>query len=195
MPNVHAVLGVIAGLVTVAGFVPYIRSIIRHKTKPHRATYGIWTAVGLVTITGYIAGGASTTIWVGLVYTLLTAAVFLLSLTYGVGGLSKLDIICLIGAALGIVLWVTTNNPQTALYTGIVIEAIGTIPTWRKAYSHPETEDTLAWAIDGVGSLINLFALTSFSLHIALYPLWSFLGGATVTALLLRPRLRRYVSS
>jgi hypothetical protein len=195
MSSIHSYLGIVAGIVTLLGFPPYIRSILQHKTKPHRATYGIWSVVGIVTAAGYIASGARTTIWVGVIYAILTTVIFLMSFKYGVGGIAKLDIICLIGALIGIILWISTKNPLTALYIGVAIEFLGTVPTFKKAYFQPETEDTLAWVIDNIGAFINLFALTSFSLHLLIYPLWNIIGGTAVTILLLRPHGKKLATA
>lgn len=171
----HAFIGQIAGAIALISFVPYIISIFRYKTKPHRSSFAIWSLVGIVTIASYIAGGAHTAIWVGLVYAFFGTVVFLLSLKYGVGGFSKLDIACMLGAVFGIVLWISTKDPKTALYTGIAVEVLGQIPTWRKSYLQPDTEDTFSWGMDSFAALLNLFAITSLKPQILVYPVW---GGA-----------------
>ena len=195
---VHAyqtIIGAVAGILAFVSFIPYINSIIKGKTKPNRATFTIWSGVNIVTISSYIVSGARTTIFVGLVYTVLQIVVLILSLKRGMGGFNPFDIACLIGATIGITLWIITKNPHTALYLGIFSEVLGLIPTLKKSYLHPDTENTLSWSIAVVGSALNLFALTSWRPEISVYPIYFFIGDLLVALLLWRPAIIRYLGT
>jgi hypothetical protein len=106
------------------------------------------------------------------------------------GGLSKLDITCLIGAFIGVLAWQITGNPAIALYCSIAAEFLGYIPLFRKAYTQPETESTLSWIIGLTAACLNLFAITSLQLHIALYPIYVVASDGLVVVLLLISRRR-----
>lgn len=182
--------GQAAGIVAFVAFIPYILSILRKETKPNRATFAIWSMVNVVILLSYLASGARDTIWVAFVYTICQLIVLLLSLKYGVGGFTKLDIICLASAALGICLWILTKQPTTALYISIFVEILGFIPTIKKSYLYPKTESSFAWVIFFLASSLNLFAITSFKFEIIVYPIYNFIFDGTVMFLLVFPQIR-----
>lgn len=184
------VFGRVAGLLALISFIPYIRSILKGETKPERATFAIWSVVNFVTLFSYFASGARETIWVPFVYCIFQVVIFLLSFKHGMGGFNKLDIICLSGAAIGVFLWISTKNPLTALYLSIFVEILGFIPTFKKSYLYPQTENTLAWSIAIVAAFLNLFAINSLKPEIIIYPIYLLLGDGSVAFLLLFPKVR-----
>lgn len=48
-------LSVLAGLLFIAGFIPYIRAILRKETKPAKASWIIWASLDTITIAGMYA--------------------------------------------------------------------------------------------------------------------------------------------
>ena len=186
----HALIGQLAGLLAVLSVVPYIVSILRGHTKPERMTYFIWFVVDAVTISSYIVSGARTTIWTGLVYVFSGLLIFCLSIKYGMGGFSNFDILCLVFALLGVVLWIDTKNALIALYMGNFVGLMGYLPTIKKAYFLPGTENTLSWLMTAGAGTLNLFALTTLRPNIAILPIRSVITQGLVVYLLLFPAAR-----
>jgi hypothetical protein len=180
-------IGQIAGILAIAQVVPYIVSILRGHTKPERMTYFIWFIVDALAISSYIAVGARTTIWVGSVYVVTGLLIFLLSLKYGMGGFSKLDLVCLAIAAVGIVIWVTADSALLALCFSTCAGTIGYLPTIKKAYFYPETENTLSWVICSFSSTLNIFALTTLAPAISIPVILGAISSTVVAYLLLSP--------
>lgn len=110
--------------------------------------------------------------------------IFILSFKYGVGGYNYLDVVCLVGAGLGLLLWWLTNNPELALYLNIFVDALGFIPTYKKAYLQPETENRLSWNLGAGSTMINLFAIDTWKLSIVLYPVYLVIFNSVVPILL-----------
>ena len=183
-------IGYIAGALAFMQLIPYLTSIFRGHTKPERATYAIWSLVNLVLLLSYVASGASTTIWVALAYTLSSILIFGLSFRYGVGGYSRFDIVCLLLAFVGIVFWVSTSNFLVALYFSIAVKALGVVPTLRKVYYRPDTENRLSWAMCAAASIINIFALTNLDPNILSLPVYALLADSAVALLVLFPKMR-----
>lgn len=187
----HQLFGEISGIIAILAFVPYIASILRHETRPSRASWVIWAVLGIVLLVSYHSSGATTTIWIPIVYATLPLIVFALSFRYGVGGYNYLDLVCLTGAAIGLLLWKITHVPETALYLNIFVDALGFLPTYKKAYLQPASENLPAWVIGTLATLLNLLAINKWQLNIALYPLYLavFNGGVPIT-LAIRSRQR-----
>lgn len=79
------------------------------------------------------------------------------------GGFSKLDIVCLFIALIGMLAWVTTNSALLALCFGTLAGKAGFLPTIKKAYFFPETENTLSWTMCSGASILNIFALNTYA--------------------------------
>jgi hypothetical protein len=55
----HLAAGIVAGLANLAGFIPYIRDIFRHKTKPERAMWWIYSMLFMVLWAAQLGAGAT----------------------------------------------------------------------------------------------------------------------------------------
>ncbi len=185
-PLYSQIIGVIAGLLAACSFAPYIRSILRGTTKPHRASYGIWSLLSMIILVSYFVTGARGTIWLLLSITSLQTIVFILSFKYGMGGFQRLDVVCLTGAVIGLILWAVTENPLTALYVSIFIEVLGWIPTIKKTYLYPQTENLATWLIALCAASVNLFAITEFALKIYLYPVYVLISDVIMVSLIVQ---------
>ena len=189
MPDIGAVAGKVAGIVSLAAFIPYIIATLRGKTKPNRATWWIWTVVGFMLGASYYSSGADHTIWVPLSYIIGPFTTAVLSVKYGEGGWTRLDLACLLCAGVSVALWWMFSSPLTALLINLSIDLLGALPTVWKTYHRPEGEDRTAWALFFAGNAVNLFAVEAWSFAIAVYPIYMFLGSGTIAALVfLRPR-------
>lgn len=191
----HDYAGMLAGLFALLAFIPYVFAILRRMTKPNRASWWIWTAVGGLLIASYRSSGAEATIWVPVSFTVGPLSVALLSLKYGEGGWGPFDSKCLLGAALGVVLWLCLRNPIAGLVVFLFIDFMGALPTLKKAYLEPWTEDKLAWSLWITGNTLNLLAVQRWTFADAAYTLWMFVGSGTIAVLVLTPGRRNRQAS
>lgn len=188
MPDFSVLAGQVAGVVSLVAFVPYILAILRGETRPNRATWWIWTATSFVLLASYYFSGADTTIWVPASYFAASFVTALLSIRYGEGGATPLDRGCLAGAAAGLLAWWWFDSPVVALVTALGVDFAGALPTIRKAWVAPHTEDRLAWGLFIAGNTLNLVAVDRWDFAIAIYPIYFFVVSGTIAALVLRPR-------
>lgn len=170
-------------------FVPYLRAILRGQTRPSIATWWIWTAVGAALCASYFAAGARASIWTPVSYVVGPLMIALLSLRYGEHHVSRFDSLCLGMAALSLILWWWTGFPSVALALNVVVDALGALPTVRKSWSCPESEDRLAWGLFLLANSMNLLAVTPWTLASGVYP--SYLFGLSLTMNLLLWRKKR----
>ena len=188
MHSTQILLGQVAAFIAILQAIPYIWSILMGHTRPSRVSYGIWAVILTIELASYIAVGATTTVWVLLVLTINAFIIFGLSIKYGMGGRTKFDIPCLVVAGIAIVLWLTTKNPALAVYFSTLAGFIGYLPTIKKAYLLPNTENTLSWVMYVIAATLNVCAPTSLSFVIALPPICGFVLSVVVASLLLFPR-------
>lgn len=180
-------VGKAAGVIAIAAYLPYVVAIVRRQTSPNRATWFIWAFVSFIMLISYYLSGARNTIWLPLAYAVGSSVVALLSIWYGEGGWTILDRSCLAGAGLSVVLGIVFKNPQLALFTSILNDFFGMLPTIKKSYLRPAGENKSAWIMFFVGSVLNIVAIENWNFSIASYPVFLFFETGTVVILLLTP--------
>ena len=179
-------LGIIAGCISFFAFVPYIVSIVKGKTIPNRATWLIWSWVGILLLFSYKASGATDTLWVAISYTIAPIIISFLSFKYGVGGWNKFDLFCISGSVISTLLWFITGSPTLALILFLIIDFFGSLPTIKKSYFYPEQENKLAWLLMVIANFLNIFAAEEIRFSIIVYPLYMFIVGGLILGLCLR---------
>ena len=166
------VLGVVALLLNFIGYVPYIRDILHEKVKPHRITWGIWTILTTIAALNQVlnGGGYSSLFFISTAF--LVGIVFILSLRFGMGGASKIDLTSLLLALLLLAYWITVHETRISTVLAVTIDAIGAIPTLVKTYQHPETETYIQWSLAGIAGLLTMLAVPRFDWVLIIYPLY-----------------------
>ena len=169
-------LSLIAGILFLLGFIPYIRAIWRDrklppeypgKTQPSKASWLIWASLDTITIYGmYLEKSVNGQI-VGAVFG--AWLVVLLVMKYGRRGWSKLDAFCLLGAVAGISLMFL--NPAWALLVSLITVFVGAFPTFRSTWKDPSGEDKLAWTIYWLSCLCAIFAVPKWTIEDAAQPI------------------------
>ena len=178
------IVGIAAGIFGFIAFLLYYLSIIQGKTRPNRATWFILTIVGVLIATSYYASGARETLWVPISYTLGPLIAFFLSFRYGEGGWTFFDRLCLVGCVVSVVLWKIAETPEVTLFFNILIDFFGILPTLKKAYLDPSSEDKLAWSVTSFSNFLNILAVSTWSFVIGFYPVYMFLVNGLVTVFL-----------
>lgn len=181
----YSTIGILAGLVTLAAYIPYIQGTLSGKTRPNRASWLIWAALAIIIAASYRLSGGIDSGWVPIGNVAGTIIIALLSIRHGQGGFTRFDLGCLVGAAAGLVAWALTDMPLFALLIASVVDLLGYLPTVRKAYHEPWSEDHRAWVIFLIGYAINIFAISEWNLAIASYPVYQLLCCGVVVWLLL----------
>lgn len=182
-------IGMLAGIISLLAFLPYIGAILQGKTKPNRASWWIWATIGMILAISYHASGAHTTIWVPISYVIGPTITALLSIKYGEGGWNTLDRACLTGAFISLVIWWLSKSPVLALFINLFIDLLGALPTLVKSYSDPESEDRTAWLLFVTGNTVNLFALKKWTIILAAYPVYMVaVSGLIAIFVCFRPR-------
>lgn len=159
---------VLAGVVFIAGFVPYIRAIVRKETKPSKASWIIWASLDIITLAGmYAAKTVNGQIVAAVVGALVVVA---LAFVYGTPGWTRLDKTCLVGAVGAILLWRIFDSPVLGIVTSSGVVFLGAIPTFISAWKKPENEDKLAWTIYWVSCVCALVAVPQWTFADAAQP-------------------------
>ena len=179
-------LGVVAGIISALAFFPYFVSILKGTTKPIRVTWWVWSWLGILLFFSYKASGAHDTLLVPFIYMITPVLVAILSIKYGCGGLTAVDVICFVSSLIATVFWLFSGSSEQSLFLFLVIDFIGLIPTIRNTFHHPEQESSPAWLLMAAANFLNLIVACNEGFVVAVYPLYLFLSGTLVFCLSLR---------
>lgn len=164
-------LGYLSITLTLIGYAPYFRSILKRQTKPHMFSWIVWALVNGIAFIGPYTRGAGAGAWVAGVTALLCLAIAALCVPYGDKRITKSDWIAFTAALAAIPLWILTEDPLSALILAIFIDVAGCYPTVRKSYINPYEENLFTWSMSAVRSLVSLFAIEQYSLVTTIFPL------------------------
>lgn len=188
MPPLFVIISSILALISP---LVYSAAILKGNAKPHRTTRLVLLIITTISTFALFAAGDRVAVWLAGVSMLQSILIFVLSIKHGMGGWSKLDILCLLIALIGIVLWRTTNNPILALYFSIIADFTGVIPSIIKTYRFPKTEVWSFFLLDVFAAIFSLLALQNWTLQDYAFPLYIFLINSVMVALIVSPRPKR----
>src|SRR3989344_323375 len=137
MYDYRLILGVIAVVIALVSYVPYIRDILRGSTKPHPVSWFAFALLMGITFSAQLITGAGPGAWVTGVSALAIFGIAIFSIVRGGVEIVAFDWACLAGAILGIVLWRATSDPLTAVVIVTITHTIAMGPMFRKAYLKP----------------------------------------------------------
>ena len=179
---------VIATVLTVVSVLPYIRDILRHKTRPNIVSWLTWSLLtGIATAAEISAHEYVAAIFTGAA-TLETATIVLLGLHHGFVKYARFDIVCQLAAVAGIILWQVFNSPVVGVVGAVLIDFVGALPTLKHAWQKPHEETWQTFALSAVGSIFAILALSDYNWVNLQYAAYILLANLVLTAEILYRR-------
>ena len=139
--EIKNVLGIIATFLVFIGYIPYIRDIVRGKTKPHIYSWFLWCFVTSIAFALQISDGAGTGAFVTLAAALMCLVVIILGFVYKAKvEIKKIDTVFFLFAFVALGVWVLAKQPILSAILTVLIDLLGFAPTVRKSWNQPFTE-------------------------------------------------------
>jgi len=167
--NFKLYLSIIAAIVGIVGYFPYVRDIFSHKTKPHLYTWLIWLITTSTAMFGVIYGGGG---WGAVslgAYAVLILGIFLFSFKYGTKNISKSDTAILVLALVAVIFWGQFKQPLVSVLMVTLIDFFGYIPSFRKTFINPWSETPVSWLLFAISNLLTILALKEYNLLTTTY--------------------------
>lgn len=156
---------------TLIAFFPYIRSILRGRTRPHVFSWIIWGTTTIVVFLAQLADGGGAGAWpIGVSGGITILVAFLAFLKRADISITKTDWLFLVSALSSLPLWYLTADPLWAVVILTIVDVLGFGPTVRKAYAFPHSESMLFFALFTVRNLLVVLALENYSVTTVLFP-------------------------
>lgn len=164
------IIGIIAVVLGIIGYVPYIKDIFLGKTKPHAFSWFIWSLISFIGFAAQVSDFAGPGAWVNFVFAFSCLVIFIFALWKGEKNILFVDWVNLSCALFSLFLWYITQSPFLSVILIALTDFFGFLPTIRKSYTKPFEETLSTYAISGLAHGISLFALTHYSVITAFYP-------------------------
>lgn len=187
MVGLKEALGIIAILVGLISYIPYIKDIFQNKTKPHAYSWFVWGSLTGIAFFGQLVSGGGPGAWVTGFTAAVSFGIFYLALNRGEQEITRSDRWSLAGATIALGIWLITEDPLISIVLITIIDAFGFFPTFRKSYHKPHQETAFTFLLSAIKFGIALFALKQFTVVTYLYPLsLVVMNGAFVVMILVR---------
>jgi len=166
------VLIVLSCVFTFASALPYIRDIIKGKTKPRVVSWFTWSLLTGIAAVATFADHQYAAAVLLLFATFETAAITLLGLRHGDRKFERFDIFCQVGAIVGLILWLVFDSPAVAVVATVAIDFVGALPTFKHQWQKPYEETWSAFFLAALGAICTVAATTKWSVTAVVYPLY-----------------------
>jgi hypothetical protein len=166
------ILVILSCLLTITAVIPYLVEVVSKKTKPRIVSWLVWTIITSIAAVAALIDHQWSTAILLFSAAIETMAVVLLGWENGDKKIDRLDIICFIGAMIGIILWVVFNSPAIAVIATIIADLIGGIPTLVHSWKSPNEETWITYALSLLGATCTLLVLSSWVITSFAYPLY-----------------------
>ena len=164
-------ISVFAVFLAFVGYAPYVRDVLKQKTKPHAFTWFAWSVPGFIAFALQVYGGAGVGSWPLLAGSAICLVIFLLSLKQGSRDITCSDVFFLVLSLVALLLWVVATQPVWSVILITSVELFGFAPTIRKSWRSPYSETLFTYEVLTLRHALSIFALAHFNLLTALYPI------------------------
>lgn len=164
-------LSVLATLLTVLAYLPYIRSIYSGHTRPHVFTWVIWSLATGIAFGAVLQAGGGAGAWpIGFS---CGVSLFVAGRAWAKRtdiGFTNFDWILFVAALAAIPLWLVANDPLWAVVVITIIELLGFGPTMRKTWLQPFSESMSFLVLMVMRNAFVIAALELYTTATLLFP-------------------------
>jgi len=188
MVAMKSIVAIIAMLIALIGYIPYIRDCIKGKTKPHVITWFTWALVSFLAfgIQFFNEGGFGS--FINLFMGIICTVIFIFGLRSGTKDITRTDWIAFVLALIAIGLWLIVKQPLLSIILVVFIDIMSFLPTILKGWKKPYTETPITFALSSVKNGLSIYALSANSLVIVIYPAYALIANALFVIMLLMRR-------
>ena len=157
----HTALAVLGSVINFAACLGYVRAIFNGEAAPNRVTWFLWALVPLIAGAAQLRAGVGISTLVVMSVGAGPACVVLASFARGTGSwqLGPFDYVCGACALAALALWAVTGEPVTAIVLSILGDFAAALPTLRKAWLEPATENRSTYVISFVGMVLGILSV------------------------------------
>lgn len=174
-------------LLTLAGTARYALRTVQGRTRPNRVTWALWATAPII---GFFAQldervglPSLMTLSVGLGPAIILAASFVNSSSYW--RITGFDVCCGLVSVAALVIWLSLDNPTLAVVFAVLADFMGGVPTLRKAWTDPRTEDPSVFALSALNGAITVLTIDHWNAATWAFPVYIVAIGTVLSSVVL----------
>lgn len=170
---------ILGAVVNLLGSAAYIRDTLIGKTQPNRITFLMWGIAPCIGAAAAFSDGVRWSVLPVLTSGILPFLILLASFfnKKAVWELHWYDYVCGAFSLLALVLWKETQQPTIAIVFAIIGDGFAGLPTFKKSWTHPETETPLAYIATAFAAATSFFAMRTWRFEEYAFPAYLVLSG------------------
>jgi hypothetical protein len=174
-------------LLGISSYAVGIWKMLKNKYKPSTFSRIIWVLLSINSFAGvFLSHSSSSSILLGGIGLLGNIGMCFVSLFKGTREIGKLEYFCSIMLMFSVIVWMTLDAPLINLAISLFAHFIGAVPTYKKVWNHPESEDISFWFLFFLASALSIFVSNTFSLRTIILPVYFMLFDGSILLLALR---------
>lgn len=179
------ILVFLSGFFMIFSVAPYLLDVVKKRTKPRIVTWLTWgTLMSIAAVTSIVEKQYSTAVLL-LSSAAGSFAIVTLGMRSGDKKFEKLDIVCLVGVVVGIVLWQVFNSPSIGALAMVLIDFVGGVPTTIHAWRKPNEETWSTFLMCLLGASCTLLVTKDWIITAYAYPLFIACNSLLVTLIII----------
>jgi len=192
LPAMQFVFATAAVIVNFAACLSYVRAVLKAEATPNRVTWFLWAVVPLIAGAAQLRSGVGLSTLVIVLVGAGPACVLLASFVRGVGWwrLGPFDYVCGACSLAALALWAVTGDPVTAIVLSILADTAAALPTLRKAWLEPATENRSAYLISFIGMVLGILSVREATFAAYAFNAYLVAASGTFVLILYLPRRR-----
>lgn len=153
-----------AGIQFIGGSI-YVWETLKGRVQPNRMTFFLWSLAPLIGTVAAVIDGVGWAIlpvfMAGFMPLLVLIASFFNKAAYW--QLGTFDYYCGAFSLLALVFWAITQQPIVAIFLAATADGLAALPTLKKAWQFPETENVAPYITAFVAVALGLFAIEEWN--------------------------------
>jgi len=175
---------VISSILAIINILPYVRDVIKRKTKPRIVSWFNWSLLTGIASAASFSDHQYASAILTLFGCLETLTIVILGLRYGDRKFEAFDLFCQVGALVGIILWVVFNSPSIAIIATITIDFIATLPTLKHSWVKPGEETAITFFLGSLAAVFTLMAAKDHMITAIAFPIYLVVTNFLISAII-----------
>ena len=160
---------------SIAGIVPYVRDTLRGETQPNLVTWLLWAALPLIAAAASLSAGAD--LWAALRTSIagITSMAVVIASFFNPRAYSRLgpfDLGCGALSVFALLAWGVAESPRLAVLLAVIADGLASLPTLRKAWKEPASENRVTYMVFVLSICIMLPSIPVWNIENAAFPLY-----------------------
>jgi hypothetical protein len=168
------------------GSISYIIDTVKGKVKPNRVTFFLWALAPLIIFFSEVKQGVGIQALLAFVVGFWPLLTLLASFTNKKAEwrITKFDIICGILSLMGFILWLVTKVGNIAIIFSIMADGLAALPTVKKSYQYPETENVWIYFTGAIYAGITILTIKTWNFPHYAFPVYLFATNTLLAVLI-----------